>query len=131
MVKHILGMSIYQSILVFALIFVGEYFIPDEVVTSSDGICYPINDDNPDSLLIHSGRLYDWDGEELYKQWEADCGSSRHFTIVFNVFVWLQIFNMLNARKINDELNIFVGIFENSMFLIVWFIIFVGQIVIA
>jgi hypothetical protein len=33
---------------------------------------------------------------------------------------------MLGARKINDEKNIFEGIFKNPLFLTVWFIIFGG-----
>jgi len=35
---------------------------------------------------------------------------------------------MLGARKINDEINIFEGIFKNAMFLAVWFVIVIGQI---
>jgi hypothetical protein len=31
-------------------------------------------------------------------------------TNVFNVFVVMQIFNMINARKISDEKNIFSGL---------------------
>lgn len=37
---------------------------------------------------------------------------------------------MLGARKINDELNIFEGIFTNPLFMTVWFTIFGGQILI-
>jgi hypothetical protein len=36
---------------------------------------------------------------------------------------------MLGARKINDEVNIFEGVFKNPMFLGVWFVIVFGQIV--
>jgi hypothetical protein len=43
-----------------------------------------------------------------------------HYTIVFQVFVFLQIFNLINARKIGDgELNVFKGFFNNKMFIIV------------
>ncbi len=52
-------------------------------------------------------------------------------TNVFNIFVVLQIFNMLNARKINDEINIFDGFFTNALFLAVWAIIIAGQIIIV
>jgi hypothetical protein len=37
-------------------------------------------------------------------------------TNVFNVFTVMQIFNLVNARKINDEKNIFEGIFSSAMF---------------
>ena len=36
-------------------------------------------------------------------------GPSRHFTIIFNAYVWMQIFNFFNSRRINDEKNIFEG----------------------
>jgi len=38
---------------------------------------------------------------------------------------------MLNARKINDEKWVFEGIFENWMYIIIWFIIVVCQIIIV
>jgi len=66
----------------------------------------------------------------LYKLKELEWGPSRHFTNVFNVFVWMQIFNMLNARKINDEKNIFSGIFDNYMYIVIFIIIAGGQVII-
>merc|ERR1712199_125044 len=53
---------------------------------------------------------------------------SRHLTAVFNLFVWFQIFNMICCRKINDELNIFSGIFENGFFIVVWSMICLLQV---
>lgn len=35
---------------------------------------------------------------------------------------------MLGARKINDEINIFEGVFKNTMFVAVWLIIVGGQV---
>lgn len=114
MVKHIGFMSIYQSIIIFGIVFAGEFFIKEEdgYIPNQDGYIFP-------------GRLYDWDNSELYRFYVKDKGSSRHFTIVFNAFVLMQIFNMLNARKINDELNIFIGITDNKMFLGIFFIILI------
>jgi hypothetical protein len=34
---------------------------------------------------------------------------------------------MLAARKINDEINIFVGIFDNAYFVVTWIFIAAGQ----
>ncbi len=79
----------------------------------------------------HPGRLYNWDGTDLYIQYAGDYGPSRHLTVVFNVFVLMQVFNLINARKIHDEINVFAGFFDNSMFLIVFFIIFILQIVLT
>jgi len=58
-----------------------------------------------------------------YKPIYTIYGPSRHFTLIFNVFVWMQIFNFLNARKIEDELNIFENITASPMFLIIVVII--------
>ena len=38
-----------------------------------------------------------------------------------------QIFNMLNSRKIKDELNVFSGIFSSHMYLTVWVVIVLLQ----
>jgi len=94
-----------------------------------------LNHPNPavrswDGVYVTNGMLKDFDGEPLYESF-YEYTPSRHLTIVFNVFVFLQIFNMLAARKINDEINIFDGVFTNPMFCGVWLVIVIGQIVIV
>ncbi len=55
-----------------------------------------------------------------------------HFTIFFNIFVFMQVFNSINARKLNKkEFNVFSGIFSNSLYLIVQGGIVLGQILIV
>lgn len=123
MIKHILLMSFYQAAIVFTIVFAGEEFIPEESSYS------PRNGN-----MIATGRLYDWSGNPLYKKYrdsDNDPGPSRHMTIVFNTFVFMQIFNMLCARKIHDELNIFSGILGNKMFIVIWLIILVLQVLIT
>lgn len=41
---------------------------------------------------------------------------SEHYTIVFNTFVMMQLFNEINARKIHGERNVFHGIFGSPIF---------------
>lgn len=41
---------------------------------------------------------------------------SEHYTIVFNVFVMMQLFNEINARKIHGERNVFENIHRNPIF---------------
>jgi magnesium-transporting ATPase (P-type) len=41
---------------------------------------------------------------------------SRHITFVYNVFVFMQVFNFFNCRKINDEINIIKGVLTNYIF---------------
>ena len=49
---------------------------------------------------------------------------------MFNLFVFLQLFNFLNARKIEDELDIFEKVTESSMFIGIVFLILFLQILI-
>uniref|UniRef100_A0A8D2CP85 Calcium-transporting ATPase n=1 Tax=Sciurus vulgaris TaxID=55149 RepID=A0A8D2CP85_SCIVU len=41
---------------------------------------------------------------------------SQHYTIVFNTFVLMQLFNEINSRKIHGERNVFAGIYHNLIF---------------
>ncbi|XP_034058235.1 plasma membrane calcium-transporting ATPase 1-like isoform X3 [Gymnodraco acuticeps] len=56
---------------------------------------------------------------------------SEHYTIVFNVFVMMQLFNEINARKIHGERNVFEGIYKNPIFCSVVLGTFILQIVIV
>ncbi|XP_078270137.1 plasma membrane calcium-transporting ATPase 2 isoform X4 [Rhinoraja longicauda] len=53
---------------------------------------------------------------------------SEHYTIIFNTFVLLQLFNEINARKIHGEKNVFDGIFRNPIFCSIVFGTFAVQI---
>ena len=52
-------------------------------------------------------------------------------TIIFNTFVLMQLFNEFNARKVNNEANIFENIFHSSMFMFVILVSFLGQFLIV
>merc|ERR1712228_147915 len=74
---------------------------------------------------IRSGRAFarwgmDYEYEPILKVY----GPSRHMTIIFNLFVFLQIYNFVNSRKIEDELNIFEDMSRST-----WFIAIVGLII--
>ncbi|XP_032303104.1 plasma membrane calcium-transporting ATPase 2 isoform X4 [Coturnix japonica] len=56
---------------------------------------------------------------------------SEHYTIVFNTFVMMQLFNEINARKIHGERNVFDGIFRNPIFCTIVLGTFAIQIVIV
>lgn len=49
-------------------------------------------------------------------------------SLVFNTFIWCQLFNMMNARMINEELNVFDGVFRSNLFWIIWVMIAVVQV---
>ncbi|XP_074499457.1 plasma membrane calcium-transporting ATPase 2 isoform X2 [Sebastes fasciatus] len=97
MTKNILGHGVYQLIIIFTLLFVGEKIFD-----------------------IDSGR-----NAPLHAP------PSEHYTIIFNTFVMMQLFNEINARKIHGERNVFDGIFRNPIFCTIVFGTFAMQIVIV
>lgn len=131
MIKHILGMSIYQSIILFIVLFAGEWFIPegDEALRFSE-FRGKLNPDLPIDT-VYPGRPEFWEGDPLYLAVPNDNQPSRQSTWLFTTFVLMQIFNMICCRTIHDEFNIFSGIHTNVMFIIIWIIIFLGQYVIT
>ncbi|XP_063706568.1 plasma membrane calcium-transporting ATPase 2 isoform X2 [Culicoides brevitarsis] len=71
-------------------------------------------------LDVESGR-----GQEL------NAGPTQHFTVIFNSFVFMTLFNEFNARKIHGQRNIFEGIFTNPIFYSIWITTVVSQVVIV
>lgn len=49
---------------------------------------------------------------------------------IFNTFVWMQIFNQYNNRRLDNKLNIFEGISRNYFFIGIQFILVAGQVMI-
>lgn len=48
-----------------------------------------------------------------------------HYTLVFQCFVFLQVFNIINSRKIGEnELNVFKDFFNNWLFMFIMALIF-------
>lgn len=67
------------------------------------------------SLLVYLLKM----GPELYN---CEDGSTHHFTIIFNAFVFCQVFNEFNAREIGDRFDPMGSLRESPMFL--WVIAF-------
>jgi Ca2+ transporting ATPase len=116
MMKHILGQSAYMVIVILIILFAGEYFIPEEdeyvngipiarngYIRTGRSAYYSGNtdDDNLQNTQIYTKAIYD------------EIGPSRHYTVLFTTFVFLQIVNEWNCRKLYDEVNIFEGIHKN------------------
>ncbi|KAL8997523.1 MAG: hypothetical protein Q9169_003218 [Polycauliona sp. 2 TL-2023] len=55
----------------------------------------------------------------------------QHQTLIFNTFVWMQIFNQYNNRRLDNRLNIFEGVQRNYFFVGIQFIIVAGQVMIV
>jgi len=53
---------------------------------------------------------------------------SQHYTVIFNAFVMMTLFNEINCRKLNGEINVFSGIHLNLYFVGIWFLTLFFQI---
>jgi len=50
----------------------------------------------------------------------AHTNKGYHYTLVFNTFIMMNLFNQLNCRKLeSNEVNIFAGFFNNFLFLLI------------
>ncbi|XP_026846807.1 plasma membrane calcium-transporting ATPase 2 isoform X1 [Drosophila persimilis] len=70
-------------------------------------------------LDIESGR-----GQEL------NAGPTQHFTIIFNTFVMMTLFNEINARKIHGQRNVIEGLLTNPIFYTIWIFTMISQVLI-
>lgn len=55
-------------------------------------------------------------------------GPTQHFTVIFNSFVLMTLFNEINARKIHGQRNVFSGIFTNPIFYTIWIFTCLAQV---
>jgi len=56
---------------------------------------------------------------EAYNWYTSTYGNTVHMTMIFNTFVFYSLFNQINSRIINNNLNIFHRILDNWMFIAV------------
>lgn len=81
---------------------------------------------------VTDGKLYNINGSENYKVWfDKYHNYSRHFTFLFNTFVFLQVFNFICCRRIRDEINMFSGICSSKIFWAIIFFIVLLQVILT
>jgi len=66
-------------------------------------------------------------GPQIFPSWSG----KEQDTVVFNTFVWMQIFNEFNNRRLDNKFNIFEGITKNYFFIGINCIMVGGQIMIV
>ncbi|PGH11341.1 calcium-translocating P-type ATPase, PMCA-type [Helicocarpus griseus UAMH5409] len=74
-------------------------------------------------LFFAGGRILNYDMSDKNMKDQLN-------TIVFNTFVWMQIFNEFNNRRLDNNFNIFEGILKNYYFIGINCIMFGGQVMI-
>jgi magnesium-transporting ATPase (P-type) len=116
--RNILGHSIYQIALLMVILFFGRDWF---------GLPY----ENSFPLYVTDDWLATQSAEDIitYGLVSGEATNKCHmYTIVFQMFVMMQVFNMVNARKLlNDEYNVFADFFNNGRFLFILILIIVVQ----
>ena len=106
--RNIIGQGIYQATLLLILLFAGRDLL---------GISY-------DKSLTGFTSFYVADEAGVLIP-TAKC---VHYTMIFNSFVFCQVFNEINSRKLGaKEYNVFAGFFNNFLFQFVIIITIVVQ----
>ncbi|EMS15840.1 plasma membrane calcium-transporting atpase [Entamoeba histolytica HM-3:IMSS] len=124
MLRSILFQAAYQLIITLTIVFAGKY------IPFLDAPCGFVK------TVGHSG------GEDFSKYCAGDNIGFKSIndvktdtvelqTLVFNMFVFAQIFNLFNSRKVNGEHNIFERLFTNWYFLVICGGICICQIIIV
>ena len=126
MACNIFGQGFFQ-IIVILLILWNNQWIPDVNWTTGNVARYP-----PDSLDI----IHDIESETRHHSSEG----TVHWTVVFNTFVMMQLANQFNARKLQTprrlkttfaEWNSFKDIHKNPLFVVIFLVELVGQVIIV
>lgn len=87
-------------------------------------------------LLKSSGSgMIGWDADNDknagFKAKAYPPSPSQHYTIIFNTFVMMQLFNWLNARKLYHERNVLEGAGSNAIFCGIWILCFLIQVILV
>lgn len=146
--KHILVQGTFQFtvllMILYALPLLNSYKFPDscrvdyntwlaDIGTSACRLHRP----DPQQICIAAQSCQAFENQmKQYRAQEARYDESFEFrekevnSLIFNTFIFCQIFNAFNSRKVSDELNVFQGIFSEKTFLYIIIVILGTQILI-
>ena len=120
--RNILGMGAYQATVLITLLFAGVPMLGLKQWHYDELTGEKVFDD----VLCQSDSLYYTEGSQL------PLCKVEHYTIIFHTFVFMQVFNEINARKLGErEFNVFAGFFNNGLFISVILITIVVQCVLV
>jgi Ca2+ transporting ATPase len=111
MFRHIMCQGIFQLIIMILLIFYGEKLMP-EAVDAFDQIVEDLSAKYYRGVVgatVRGDRFYFiTGGSDYFDVLDKYHTYSRHFTFIFNTFVMLQVFNLVNSRKPHEEVLSFL-----------------------
>ena len=124
--RNILVQSLFQLVLLMVMLLMGAADQTMTAVTVGSTTTCVISRDTEGIW----GDLGVVDGREAcfkasFEDGKCVCDNGHndytHYTFMFNAFVWCQLFNEFNARRINSDWNVFHGLFTNWLFVAVIF----------
>ena len=108
--KNIILQAIYQLTIILFLLFAGKDHRLNEKRSKNKFL-------GPRAFDIQNGQP----GPNGYVP-------SEHFTMIFNAFVLMTLFNEINCRRIHGEINVFRHMFSNKIFCSIWLTTLILQI---
>lgn len=114
-----------QTIIILLMLFLGHDLFE---TVEGDECDLKLYADNNETLALynHCDQICKTEGGKYYGHYCQQ--GTEHSTIMFNTYIWFQIFNIFNARKLYGEHNIFEGFTRSKPFFIVLVIILAFQI---
>ncbi|OWZ24645.1 Calcium-translocating P-type ATPase [Phytophthora megakarya] len=148
MVKNIIVQSIFQLLLVFLLLIYGaetfgyhdgnkcvswEYSVKAKFPTLTNETCVTVNGDNCWSLSCEDYKKNSTVLDYPVSCLDDSCSAHdyRHYTLIFNTFVFCQLFNEFNARRTNNDWRVFSGLVSNPLFIMIIAITLAVQVLLA
>ncbi|KXS09080.1 calcium-translocating P-type ATPase [Gonapodya prolifera JEL478] len=107
--KMIIGQSVFQIVVSMTLVFAGQKIFRLETLTVAGGMM-------ADPLRAVAPVGYPLQGQDFLDALDDERVTLR--TIIFNTFVYMQVVNMLNCRRVDNTKNVFVHI-DRNLFLVV------------
>jgi len=122
-----IGHAIYQVAIIVGMMlqpgWAGSY-LTKEWIEANEKSAKPFKWDTGDEGKPMQGA--DWEEIDEY-----DGEISQHYTVIFNTFVLMTVFNQINSRMLFGELNVFNGAASNKYFVVIWVVEFLAQICMA
>ena len=101
MARNILSQALFQLGVLLGLLFAGHNLPSDSVCLTSET----------------------WDGRckvEHFNDVKADSEPTQLFTMVFNAFILMTLFNEVNCRRVHGERNVVKHLASNPLFVGIW-----------
>ena len=124
MLRFIFGAAFYQLVWLFITLYYGTYVFGGLI-----GVCTSENKQlnvalvGSDPVMVENDAKWTYGAGHCEDEHNLVSGNTstdltQHYTIIFNVFVMMQLFQEINARELKDKLcGAFIGIHKNAYFL--------------